>query len=151
VNQVLVDSNVPLDVLTEDPVWLEWSASKLEECVHDAQLCINVLIYSEVSIGFTRIEELDDALPSTAFTRLPVPWEGAFLAGKAFVRYRRAKDARRSPLPAKKFARSAIFENPDLLIGAHAAIANIPLLTCDARRYRTYFPKLHLICPDTAA
>lgn len=134
-NQVLVDSNVLLDVLTEDPVWLEWSANKLEECARDAQLCINVLIYSEVSIGFTRIEELDDALPSSAFTRLPIPWEAAFLAGKAFVRYRRAKGARRSPLP-------------DFLIGAHAAIADIPLLTRDARRYRTYFPALQLICPE---
>lgn len=137
-SQVLVDSNVLLDVLTEDPVWFEWSASRLEQCARDAQLCINVLIYAEVSIGFTRIEELNDALPPADFTRLPVPWEAGFLAGKAFVRYRRAKGARRSPLP-------------DFVIGAHAAIAGIPLLTRDARRYRTYFPRLSLICPDDAS
>ena len=136
-SQILVDSNVLLDVLTVDPVWFEWSASKLEECARDAQLCINVLIYSEVSIGFARIEELDDALPRADFTRLPVPWEAAFLAGKAFVRCRRAKGTRRSLLP-------------DFLIGAHAAIADILLLTRDARRYRTYFPKLRLICPDAS-
>ena len=135
-SQILVDSNVLLDVFTEDPVWFDWSARNLEECAARAQLCINVLIYSEVSIGFARIEELDQALPPGAFTRLPVPWEAAFLAGKAFVRYRRAKGARRSPLP-------------DFLIGAHAAIADIPLLTRDARRYRTYFPKVPLICPET--
>ena len=99
-----------------------------------AQLCINVLIYSEVSIGFERIEELDAALPASDFTRLALPWEAGFLAGKAFLRYRRAKGARRSPLP-------------DFLIGAHAAIAGLPLLTRVATRYRTYFPNLELICP----
>ena len=135
-SQVLVDSNVLLDVLTEDSEWCDWSARKLEECARHAQLCINVLIYSEISIGFARIEELNDALPPADFTRLSVPWEAGFLAGKAFVRYRRAKGARRSPLP-------------DFLIGAHAAIAKMPLLTRDARRYRTYFPGLELICPQT--
>jgi hypothetical protein len=136
-SQVLVDSNVLLDVLTEDPVWFDWSARKLEECARNAQPCINVLIYAEVSIGFERIEEVDEVLPSADFTRLPLPWEAGFLAGKAFVRYRRAKGARNSPLP-------------DFLIGAHAAIAGIPLLTRDARRYHTYFPKLRLICPAPA-
>lgn len=133
-SQVLVDSNVLLDVLTEDAHWFDWSARTLERCACDAQLCINVLIYSEVSIGFARIEELDEALPAADFTRLPLPWEAGFLAGKAFVRYRRAKGARRSPLP-------------DFLIGAHAAIAGMPLLTRDAARYRTYFPGLNLISP----
>lgn len=133
-SQVLVDSNVLLDVLTEDRSWFEWSAQALERCATGAQPCINVLIYSEVSIGFERIEELDKALPPADFTRLSLPWEAAFLAGKVFVRYRRAGGQRHSPLP-------------DFLIGAHAAVANIPLLTRDARRYRTYFPKVKLICP----
>ena len=134
-SQVLVDSNVLLDVLTEDAVWFEWSAQALEQCAARAQLCVNTLIYAEVSIGFERIEEIDEALPSVEFTRLALPWEAAFLAGKAFLRYRRSGGARSSPLP-------------DFMIGAHAAVAGIPLLTRDARRFRTYFPKLELICPE---
>jgi predicted nucleic acid-binding protein len=92
------------------------------------------LIYSEVSAGFARIEDLDDALPEEYFRREPLPWEAAFLAGKAFLEYRHAGGARRSPLP-------------DFYIGAHAAILGYSLLTRDARRYRTYFPTLKLICP----
>ncbi len=133
-NQVLVDSNVLLDVLTEDPAWFAWSAQALEDYAARARLCINVLIYSEVSTDFARIEALNEALPATYFSRLALPWDAAFLAGKAFVSYRRAGGSRRSPLP-------------DFLIGAHAAVAGIPLLTRDARRYRTYFPKLELITP----
>ncbi|HET8898337.1 MAG TPA: type II toxin-antitoxin system VapC family toxin [Rhodanobacteraceae bacterium] len=134
-SQVLVDANVLLDVLTDDPTWFEWSAGKLEECAARSRLCINPFIYAEVSVGFDRIEELDDALPPADFTRLPLPWEAAFLAGKAFRQYRRAKGARRSPLP-------------DFFIGAHAAIQRIPLLTRDARRYRMYFPTVELVAPD---
>jgi predicted nucleic acid-binding protein len=134
-NQILVDSNVILDVLTEDDEWFDWSAGRLEECAARGRLCINPLIYSEVSVGLQRIEEVDDVLSPSDFSRLPLPWEAAFLAGKAFVDYRRAKGVRGSPLP-------------DFFIGAHAAIADIPLLTRDARRYRTYFPRVELICPD---
>lgn len=134
-NQVLVDSNVLLDVLTEDPAWFGWSAATLEQQAAAVRLCINPLIYADVSVGFARIEELDAALPPADFTRLPLPWEAGFLAGKAFVRYRRARGSRRSL-------------TPDFYIGAHAAIAGIPLVTRDAARYRTYFPKLSLICPD---
>jgi len=135
-NQVLVDANVLLDVLTDDPAWFEWSAGKLEECAARGRLCINPIIYAEVSVGFDRIEDLDAVLPPADFTRLPLPWESAFLAGKAFLGYRRAKGARRSPLP-------------DFFIGAHAAIERMPLLTRDARRYRTYFPTVEVIAPDT--
>lgn len=134
-NQVLVDANVLLDVLTDDPAWFGWSAGKLEECAARSRLCINPVIYAEVSVGFDRIEDLDAALPSSDFTRLALPWESAFLAGKAFLRYRRAKGARRSPLPG-------------FFIGAHAAIERIPLLTRDAQRYRTYFPTLELVAPE---
>lgn len=131
-----MDANVLLDVLTDDPQWFEWSAGKLSELAASDRLCINPVIYAEVSIGFDRIEDLDDALPQADFTRLALPWEAAFLAGKAFLRYRRAKGARRSPLP-------------DFFIDAHAAIGNLPLLTRDARRYRTYFPTVEIIAPDS--
>lgn len=133
-SQVLVDANVLLDVLTDDPRWYDWSAARLDECARSGELCINPIIYAEVSIGFARIEDLDEALPSDAITRLALPWEAGFLAGKAFLQYRRAKGARSSPLP-------------DFYIGAHAAVAGMKLLTRDTRRYRTYYPTLQIIAP----
>lgn len=133
-SRVLVDANVLLDVLTDDAQWVDWSAAQLDACAKHAELCINPIIYAEVSVGFERIEELDDALPPDTFTRLELPWDAGFLAGKAFVQYRRAKGSRSSPLQ-------------DFYIGAHAAIEGMALLTRDARRFRTYYPKLELICP----
>jgi predicted nucleic acid-binding protein len=103
--QFLVDSNVILDVVTEDKTWFDWSARMLENCASRGRLCINPLIYSEVSVGFDRVEEVDDVLSPSDFSRLPLPWEAAFLAGKAFVDYRRAKGTRRSPLPDFSSAR----------------------------------------------
>lgn len=94
--RVLVDANVLLDVLTDDPDWYEWSAAQLDACADGTELCINPIIYAEVSVGFERIEELDAALPAEAFTRLELPWEAGFLAGKAFLQYRRAKGERTS-------------------------------------------------------
>lgn len=132
--RVLVDSNVLLDVLTDDPNWYDSSASQLDDCAASADLCINPIIYAEVSVGFARIEELDQALSPADFIRLELPWEAGFLAGKAFLRYRRARGRRTSPLP-------------DFYIGAHAAIEGMPLLTRDARRYRSYYPALELLCP----
>ncbi len=131
---ILVDSNVLLDVLTEDPVWGEWSAAALAAAADESALAINPIVYAEVSIGFERIEDLDDALPADTFQRLPLPWSAAFLAGKCFLAYRRAGGDRRSPLP-------------DFYIGAHAAVAGMALLTRDAARYTTYLPKLRLIAP----
>jgi hypothetical protein len=131
---VLVDSNILLDVLTEDPKWFEWSSTQLARCADSNLLAINPIIYAEVSVGFSTIEELEEALPPRTFERLPLPWEAAFLAGKCFMKYRRRKGARRSPLP-------------DFYIGAHAAVAGLALLTRDATRYRTYFPKLRIIAP----
>ncbi len=131
---VLVDSNVLLDIFTEDPRWLEWSSGALARCAEEAVLTVNPIIYAEVSIRFANIEELDDALPKESFHRLPLPWEAAFLAGKCFLAYRKRGGARRAPLP-------------DFYIGAHAAVEGMTLLTRDARRYRTYFPKLRLIAP----
>ncbi|MFB9068945.1 type II toxin-antitoxin system VapC family toxin [Pseudofulvimonas gallinarii] len=132
--RVLVDANVLLDVLTEDPTWYDWSAGHLEACAAEAELCINALIYAEVSVGFERIEELDEALSLDTFTRLELPWEAGFLAGKSFLRYRQARGVRTSPLP-------------DFYIGAHAAVEGMVLLTRDASRYRTYYPKLELVSP----
>lgn len=131
---ILVDSNVLLDVLTDDPRWFDRSAAKLAALAEDHDLIINPIVYAEVSIGFDRIEGLDAALPTESFRREPLPWEAVFLAGKCFVRYRRAGGARHSPLP-------------DFYIGAHAAVRGIPLLTRDAGRYRAYFPKLEVIVP----
>jgi predicted nucleic acid-binding protein len=134
VTDVLVDSNVILDVFTQDPRWFDRSAAVLARMAGDHELIVNPIVYAEVSVGFERIEELDAALPGESFRREPLPWEAAFLAGKCFVRYRRAGGSRRAPLP-------------DFYIGAHAAVRGIPLLTRDAARYRTYFPRLELILP----
>lgn len=131
---VLVDSNVLLDVLTEDPRWSPWSTNALAEQGDREVLAINPIIYAEVSIGFVRIEQLDDALPPSTFHRLALPWEAAFLAGKCFLAYRRRRGARASPLP-------------DFYIGAHASVSGMTLLTRDAARYRTYFPRLKVIAP----
>jgi predicted nucleic acid-binding protein len=107
----------------------------LARCAEGGMLIINPIIYAEISIGFERIEELDEVLPADSFRRDPLPWEAAFLAGKCFLDYRRRGGSRRSPLP-------------DFYIGAHAAVAGLPLLTRDARRYRTYFPHLSLLTPS---
>jgi predicted nucleic acid-binding protein len=131
---VLVDSNVLLDLLEEDATWYEWSSRQLQLAADNSVLIINPIVYSEVSIGFKRIEELDEALRPDIFERRPLPWEAAFLAGKCFLRYRKQGGTRRSPLP-------------DFFIGAHAAVEGLTLLTRDATRYRTYFPTLSLIAP----
>ena len=130
----LVDSNVLLDIVTEDDDWLDWSSSALSACAERGRLVINPIVYAEVSIGFSGIEDLDDALPAEYVVREALPWEAAFLAGKAFLQYRRRGGARPHPLP-------------DFYIGAHAAIAGYALLTRDPRRYRTYYPRLRVIAP----
>jgi predicted nucleic acid-binding protein len=134
VSEVLVDSNVILDVLTEDPVWFDWSSSALEEHAESSVLIINPIIYSEVSVRFARIEELEEALPADVFRRDPLPWEAGFLAGKCFARYRKQGGARCSPFP-------------DFYVGAHAAVRGAALLTRDATRYGTCFPSVKLIAP----
>ncbi|MCZ6794062.1 MAG: type II toxin-antitoxin system VapC family toxin [Planctomycetota bacterium] len=131
---ILVDSNVILDVATEDAVWLKWSSETLSYWTEQEPLVINPVIYAEVSIGFDRVEDLDSAAPDEFFRRDPIPWEAAFLAGKCFLAYRRRGGIKRSPLP-------------DFFIGAHAAVTGMRLLTRDAQRYKTYFPRLALITP----
>jgi predicted nucleic acid-binding protein len=134
-NQVLVDSNVLLDILEEDPDWFDWSSKQVSLCAENSILVVNPIIYAEVSIGFNRVEELEEALPPDIFERRPLPWDAAFLAGKCFLAYRRAGGARRSPLP-------------DFFIGAHALVQGMTLLTRDVTRYRSYFPRLTLIAPS---
>jgi predicted nucleic acid-binding protein len=130
----LVDSDVLLDIVTEDDEWFTWSSERLAAAADEGPLFLNPIIYAEVAAGFERIEDLDDALPTAYYRRVPLPWESAFLAGQCFVRYRRRGGPRRSPMP-------------EFYIGAHAAMAGLTLLTRDARRYRAYFPTLKLIAP----
>jgi predicted nucleic acid-binding protein len=125
---------VLLDVMSEDPRWFEWSSGALAGVADDGAIVINPVIYAEVSVRFSRVEDLDEALPPDVYVRAALPWSAAFLAGKCFVDYRRRGGERRSPLP-------------DFFIGAHAAVAGMRLLTRDAARYRTYFPGIDLVAP----
>ena len=130
----LVDTNVLFDYLSEDGEWFEWSAAMMTDAAENGTLAINAIIYAEISVRYDRMGDLDNALPSDYFIRAPLPWEAAFLAAKAFERYRQRGGTKRSPLP-------------DFFIGAHAAVTGMTLLTRDARRYRTYFPKLRIMAP----
>jgi predicted nucleic acid-binding protein len=132
---VLIDSNVLLDLLTEDERWFAWSADAVEKAADRFRLVINPIVYAEISIRFTSVEDLEALLPKDTIAREAIPYDAAFLAGKTFVAYRRRGGTKPSPLP-------------DFFIGAHAAVADYRLLTRDARRYRTYFPKVPLIAPD---
>jgi predicted nucleic acid-binding protein len=130
----LVDSNVLFDFLSEDEEWFEWSARMLEKAANGGSLVINQIVYAEISVRYATIEQLDDDLAPEYFIREPLPWEAAFLAGKAFSQYKERTGTKRSPMP-------------DFYIGAHAAVADMTLLTRDARRYRAYFPRLHIVSP----
>ncbi|HEU0156582.1 MAG TPA: type II toxin-antitoxin system VapC family toxin [Stellaceae bacterium] len=132
---VLVDSNVLLDLMTEDTRWFTWSARSVAGTADRYRLVINAMVYAEVSVRYSRIEDLDAALPKAMFDREAIPYEAAFLAGKCYLAYRNRGGTRRSPLP-------------DFFIGAHAAVAGYRLLTRDPARYRTYFPRLGLIAPS---
>jgi predicted nucleic acid-binding protein len=132
---ILVDSNVLLDVMTENARWFSWSAGAIERAADSFRLVVNPVIYAEVSVRYSRIEELDAALPRSMFEREAIPYEAAFLAGKCFLAYRQRGGTRQSSLP-------------DFFIGAHAAVAGYQLMTRDAARYRTYFPKLSLVAPN---
>jgi predicted nucleic acid-binding protein len=134
VDAFLIDSNVLLDFLSEDAEWFDWSAATLEDVAQRGKLVLNPIIYTEVSIGFETIEDVEEALPAEFLVREPIPVEAAFLAGKVFQRYRKRGGLKRSPLP-------------DFYIGAHAAVSGMTLVTRDARRYRSYFPTLEIIAP----
>ena len=120
--------------MSGDPQWCDWSSQALERVADSSRLVINPVAYAEISIRFSRVEDLEAALPRYLLAREALPFEAAFLAGKCFLAYRRRGGDKRSPLP-------------DFFIGAHAAVAGYQLLTRDAARYRTYFPKLPLIAP----
>lgn len=130
--KTLVDTNVLLDIITQDPKWFSWSETALRTAAEHSTLAINPIIFAEVSMKFDRIEDADSALVD--FVREPLPYEACFLTGKAFLAYKRRGGAKRSPMP-------------DFYVGAHAVIGRMDLLTRDARRYRTYFPALTIIAP----
>jgi len=137
IKNILVDANVILDIFTNDPVWADWSEFVLKRYSATHTLYINNIIYAEISVGFERIEELEEAISKTEFKLLPIPKEALFIAGKAFLKYRKKyKGAKLSPLP-------------DFFIGAHAAADNLILITRDTRRFKTYFPTVTLISPET--
>ena|ERR1035441_2926705 len=131
----LVDNNVLFDVLERDRAWFGWSSKALSEAIDRGGAAINQVIYAEVSIGFSSIENLTETLDEAGLLRLDLPWEAGFLAGKSFRKYKRSGGLRRSPLP-------------DFFIGAHAAVGGMALLTRDPSRYRTYFPRLEIIAPE---
>jgi len=131
---ILVDTDVLLDLVTNDPDWSEWSLARLEEAALAGPILINDIIYAETSIRYDRIEDLDAMLSQALIEIAATPRSALFLAGKAFRRYRAAGGTRTGVLP-------------DFFIGAHAAVEGWPLLTRDAGRYRRYFPKVRLIAP----
>ena len=134
-NGFLVDSNVLLDILLDDPDWADWSVTALANAGSNSILYINPIIYAEVSIGFNRIEQLESTLYQGGFQMLEIPKEALFLAGKVFLEYRRSRGTKRSPLP-------------DFFIGAHAAVLGMALITRDRGRYGAYFPTVRIICPE---
>ena len=134
-NRMLVDSNVILDLFLNDPQWADWSETTLNQYDASNELVINPIVYTELSIGFNRIEELENAIERAGLYLLEMPKEALFLAGKVFLQYRRNKGTKSSPLP-------------DFFIGAHAAVLDVSLITRDVARYKTYFPTVNLICPN---
>lgn len=131
----LIDTNVLLDLVTDDPVWAGWSIRQLDAAMIRGPLIINDVVYAELSVRFQRVEDLDATLEDAGMTLAAMPRPALFLAGKAFRHYRMAGGRRTGVLP-------------DFFIGAHAAVAGLPLLTRDTRRYQTYFPTVDLITPN---
>lgn len=132
---LLVDTNILVDVFENDPDWADWSIGQLRAQSQVHELAINGIVHAELAAAFDRVEELDDAVDALGLNVLELPGPALFLAGKAFVNHRRA-------------GRSRVRVLADFLIGAHAAVAGMPLLTRDARRYRRYFPTVTLLTPD---
>lgn len=131
---LLVDTNVLIDVAVDDPKWGDWSADQLARARETEPLALNAIVYAELSVYFDSAEQLESVLAPFRFERLHLPWEAAFVAAKAFKRYRARGGSKVAPLP-------------DFFIGAHAAVAGLSLLTRDPRRYREYFPSVRLISP----
>jgi predicted nucleic acid-binding protein len=134
-NGIFIDSCILLDLFTDDPHWGDWSGEILEKYSQTNTLYINSIVYTEISIGFKKIEEVDSAIEEIGIKVLEIPREALFLAGKTFLRYRKNKGTKHSTLP-------------DFFIGAHASVSSFDLITRDVTKYRTYFPKLNLIAPE---
>ena len=132
---LLVDTNVLADVLENDPEWADWSISQLRAQAKIHRLAINPIVYSELSLTFSTVEVLDRTIDDLGLAMVELPRPALFLAGKAFVRYRRQGGQKSNVLA-------------DFFIGAHAAVSRYPLLTRDTRRYSTYFAGVCLIAPD---
>lgn len=131
---VLIDTNVILDIIAGEAPWSEWSRAEVARVMERGRAIINAVIFAEVSVGLPSLAAVENKLPRNLYVREPIPFEAGFLAGKAFLAYRRRGGRRTAPLP-------------DFFIGAHALVAGYALLTRDPRRYRRDFPKLHLIAP----
>lgn len=131
---LLVDTNVLVDVLEDDPEWADWSISQLRAQSKIHRLAINPIIYSELSLTFSTVEALDRTIDDLGLTMIEIPRPALFLAGKAFVRYRRQGGKKNNVLA-------------DFFIGAQAAVSRYPILTRDTRRYSTYFSGVNLIAP----
>lgn len=131
---VLVDSSVLIDVLLRDKNWFEWSSSALAAAGDEAAVVINPVIYAEVSIRYRSMDDLNKVIPPSLCRRDDLPYAAAFIAGRAFVKYRRQGGSRTSPMP-------------DFYIGAHADVAGFRILTRDTRRFKRYFPSVELIAP----
>ncbi|MGB7414119.1 MAG: type II toxin-antitoxin system VapC family toxin [Thermosynechococcaceae cyanobacterium] len=134
-NGIFIDSCVILDLFTDDPNWAEWSENILESYSQTNTLYINSIVYTELSMGFEKIEELERAIGALKLKVLEIPREALFLTGKVFLNYRKNKGTKISPLP-------------DFFIGAHASVSNFDLITRDLSKYNTYFPQVKLIHPD---
>jgi predicted nucleic acid-binding protein len=132
---MLVDTNVLVDVLENDPDWADWSIAQLQAQSRVHRLVINPIIYAELSLTFSTVEALDQVLDGMALRMLEIPRPALFLAGKAFAQYRRRGGVKNNVLG-------------DFLIGAHAAVSDLPVLTRDVRRYMNYFPTVRLVAPD---
>lgn len=130
----LVDTNILIDLANQHAEWRAWSAEALGDAMRVGPVSINPIVYAELSVAYDSIEVLDEALEGLGVVRLPLPYEAGFLAGRAFLDYRRAGGLRTSPLP-------------DFYVGAHAAVDNLDVITRDPRRIRTYFPSVKLVSP----
>ena len=134
-NGIFIDSCILLDLFTNDPIWADWSEKTLNKYAQTNTLYINSIIYTEVSIGFNKIEEVERALSELAIKVIEIPREALFLAGKVFLKYKKNRGIKKSPLP-------------DFFIGAQATVSQFDLMTRDSAKYKTYFPSLKLIHPD---
>jgi hypothetical protein len=132
---ILVDTNVLIDLIQDDPVWADWSQQQLDIAELQDTVVINDVVYAELSVHYDRIEQLEEMIAAVRIAMAPIPKEALFVAGKAFQQYRRAGGVRTGVLA-------------DFFIGAHAAVTGSPLITRDVGRYRTYFPAIELITPD---